>query len=827
MDVAVRANRVRTERDVRRMVIVAVLMTLTLAVTGVARAQTPATRTFDIPAQPLATALTTFGQQSGLQVSAPAELLQGRTSTAVKGDLTPTQAVSQLLAGTGLTFRLSGTTVTLEPAPQTPGGAIQLGAVRVAGEGDESGRGDSTATLQADGTTTQGYRSTAVSPVGPWEGRTLLDTPYSVTVIPRDLIENLQATTPDQIYRVTPTVQFTRQQYALDQPQVNLRGFAQVSGAGAYRDGLQTDAVGHAETTEDVERVEVLTGLSGFLYGPANVGGLINYVSKRPTATRMNRLTVGNGGGNNWYAQGDFGGPIDSAGRVGYRVNAVYQDGGTSIDDMAVKKRFISGAFDWHATDRLLWQFDSSYRDYEVTGTQAVWSIGGSRPSADQIDTSVSWGQPWTDASFKTQRYATRLRWEANDAVTLRGGWQFTATPGSAYQVALNIVQPDGTYTQRISDVYAPGDNRTNKDLYRHGGQVYADVRFQTGAVVHKLTAGAQYWDAWPTAYVNQAPRIFYNDLTLDHPTYFDKPVVEPVDRGERFRAGENIDTTVLVGDDITFDEHWSLLAGIAASRIDIRPTPVYDDPGYEKSAATPNLSLIFKPVKAVATYVNYIEALEPGGIAGTDFNGVPVVNAGEVFQPLVSRQVEAGSKVTVGGVLLTAALFQIDKALQYYDTSNIDAVRFVQDGLQVNRGLELTAFGKLTRDLTLTGGLTLLDPRIRKQQEDPTLEGKRPIDVTDAFAKVRVEYRPSFLPRLSVSGGLIYTGDQYGDALNTDRMPAYTLLDIGARYEATIGHQLVTFRLDVDNLTDEHYWSRSDTLGDPRTVLFSMSTSF
>src|SRR5690606_22250125 len=97
--------------------------------------QVAAERSFDIPAQPLATALQSFGQQAGLQVSAPAPLLEGRVSTVVKGALPSMQALSQLLVGTGLTFRVLGSTVTLEPAPQSSD-AVRLGPVRVAGTMD-------------------------------------------------------------------------------------------------------------------------------------------------------------------------------------------------------------------------------------------------------------------------------------------------------------------------------------------------------------------------------------------------------------------------------------------------------------------------------------------------------------------------------------------------------------------------------------------------------------------------------------------------------------------------------------------------------------------
>lgn len=100
-----------------------------------------AERSFDIPAQPLSSALAIFGRQSGLQVSIPADLANGRTSSAVSGTMTPRQALSRLLTGTGLTYRISGNIVTLERAPQASSGTVQLGTLRVGGATGGTGSG--------------------------------------------------------------------------------------------------------------------------------------------------------------------------------------------------------------------------------------------------------------------------------------------------------------------------------------------------------------------------------------------------------------------------------------------------------------------------------------------------------------------------------------------------------------------------------------------------------------------------------------------------------------------------------------------------------------
>lgn len=812
----------RCVRQTLLMALISSVGALPLAQAADATTATVGSRIYNVPPGPLGDALASFAAAAGVSVQLDAKLVEGRRTPGLNGSHTIQAGFAKLVVGSGLEVveRDAGTFVLRQATTQSaaPGAASDddealLPAVKVK---------TSPAT---DGSAEQGYRSETVSAVGPWQGRSLQDTPYSITVIPKELIENLQATTPDQLYRISPTTQFTRPQYENDQPLVYMRGFLV---SVPYRDGVPSDQYGHGTTTEDIESVEIFSGLSGFLYGPGNVGGMINYVSKRPTTARMNRVTLGNNGGSNYYAQGDFGGPIDTGGRTGYRINGIWQGGDTAIDNQNIKKRFVSGAFAWHVTDTLLWHFDAAYRDYEVEGGQATWGLasGVARPRAEDIDASISWGQQWVSRYYKTERYGTQLRWDANDGFTLRAAWQYSNSRRN-WSSSSNTIQANGTYTQLVYGFFAPGDNSLLSEQFDQRGQVFADIGFKMGAVTHKLTTGAQYRRSWQDRFANEPPDLIYTDLSLSGPTYFDKPVQAHTDRGPLDRVMDYSYTSLLIGDDLRFDEHWSLLAGVAHSTIDVKPIVIWGTRAYKKSAVTPNVSLIFKPVEAVTTYASYIEALEQGATAAEEFNGQRVVNAGQVMEPLTSKQVEVGVKATIGGMLLTTALFQIDKALRYYDVINPLAPEFVQDGRQVHRGIEFTGFGKVTNDLTLTGGFTLLDAKVKKQKQTPALEGKQPSGVAETVAKLRSEYRLPMLPSMSFSAAISYTDRQYVDAMNADQLPAYTLFDAGARYQTQVAQYPLMLRLDVNNLTGKAFWSQDGSLGEPRTVLFSASLKF
>ena len=127
-----------------------------------------------------------------------------------------------------------------------------------------------------DGSAEDGYRVDEISAVGPWQGRTLQETPYSINVVSESLIENLQATSPDQVYKIIPVIQ---EAGLKDRSSATMRGFTNF---GVAHNGINDEwSPSFDIVMEQTAQIEVLTGLSGFFYGASNIGGTINYVSKK------------------------------------------------------------------------------------------------------------------------------------------------------------------------------------------------------------------------------------------------------------------------------------------------------------------------------------------------------------------------------------------------------------------------------------------------------------------------------------------------------------------------------------------------------------------
>jgi len=220
-----------------------------------------------------------------------------------------------------------------------------------------------------------------------------------------------------------------------------------------------------------------------------------------------------------------------------------------------------------------------------------------------------------------------------------------------------------------------------------------------------------------------------------------------------------------------------------------------------------------------LTTYATYIESLENGTTVGVGY-----VNQGEVLPPYVSKQYELGTKYTLSERLsVNAALFRLEKANRY-DEPTLPLPTFTRDGLQVHQGIELSIIGKLTDNLSVMAGGTLMDLSIKKARAAAT-EGKSPTGVADRLAKLYLDYRVPGASGLYVSAGAYYTGKKYENSANTLTIPSYAVYDLGVRYETRVGAYPTTFNLSVQNLTDKVYWA--STMGDPRTIAFTVKTRF
>ena len=637
-----------------------------------------------------------------------------------------------------------------------------------------------------EGSVEAGYKVDNVTTTGPWGQMALQDTPYSINVMSSDLIENVQTGSRLELFRMNPVVEASLGDTTAGTIGLNLRGFPASSNYNQdqYIDGILSDP--YAIYLEDKERVEVLTGPTGFLYGFGDVGGLINYVLKRPTATPLADITVGDYGGSQYYAHGDFGGPIDKSGKFAYRLNIVTEDGRTEVDDQKSQRNLITGALDYHILDNMLLQFDVSYVHSKEDGILPNW-LGELRAVPNP---SKDWGEPYTGYEFDKTRVGAKYTWDINNMFSFRSAYSYAYWYSDKYLQANNTVEPNRTYNQMIFTI-APYYTITQ------GGYAFLDTKFTTGPVQHKVTTG--FYGSYATEYDPSDIFAFerVTGLSLAQPTYVSEPALI-AGTTRQVEGSSTANYNWMAGDEVTFTDHWSALAGLNYAKRDVNSyntTNGERTSQYDKNALTPSASLLYKPIPWITTYATYMQSLEQGVIVP---NSPLYTDAGKVFSPLMSYQYEMGAKATVGGTLLSLALFDIDKSNQFAVSNPNGTLTYTQDGREDHKGIEFTVTGKATEHLTLFGGFTLMDCEITSERDNPAIDGKRPVNVSDELAKLYAEYSLPRVPGLTFTGGAYYTGPYYADEENTFRLPGVIIGDVGARYNALAWGTPVIFRLNV-----------------------------
>ncbi len=669
-----------------------------------------------------------------------------------------------------------------------------------------------------EGSAAAGYKVETAATTGLWGEKPIQDVPYSISVMPAELIENLGVGMPDQALRINPLIQVNYPQTRGGNVPISIRGFRFMTST--LEDGMR-NSVGYGVFLEDKERVEILTGLSGFLYGPGNVGGVVNYAAKRPTTERINNVTVGNYGGSNFYTHGDFGGKVDKEGKLAYRFNVLLQDGNTSVDYQSINRTLLSGAVDWHVTKDILLQITGSHGRSRVDGLPAYWARASGVKTPSAPDPEKLWTQKWTFSEVNTDKLGLNGKWDINDMFTFRAAYGYIENEREWHSIN-STIQKNGSYTE-LAKIQAPFK------VIDNGGYGFLDVKFKTGPVAHKVTAGF-YGNTNQYKYHEDASvdKTLSGSFTLSNPVYVSEPSYS-VGNKSWYTKTRGTDRNWMIGDDIKFSEKWSALVGVSNTTI-VQQTYNTDgsrkaDSHYDKTENTPSAALIFKPVPWLSTYVHYMESLEQGTIVPS--TGSPsYTNAGEIMNPMKSKQYELGAKATIGGMALTAALFYIDKPNEYDRTNANSTHTYVQDGREVHKGIEFTASGRPFNGFTLYGGFTFLRAEVTSAS-DRTLEGKTPMDVSEQMAKLYAEYDLPWVSGLTFTGGIYYTGAFYGDTANDDKLPSVVTGDLGARYTTKIYDRAVILRLNVTNITNESYWISNYYTGDPRTITFSAQVKF
>ncbi|WP_459851321.1 TonB-dependent siderophore receptor [Dongia sp. agr-C8] len=764
-------------------------------------AQAEARFDFELPAEPLAVALTRFQQVTAIRVMVDSKAIAGMRTPGVRGVMTAREALAALLAGTGLDYRMADTaTVAIEPAAANTaqGGPVLLNPLPVTAEGtSESANGP-----------VDGYVAER-SATGTKTDTPLIETPQSITVIPREQMDT------QNVERVAEALHYTAgvqpDIYGVDTrgDWISVRGFDE----GQYHDGLRTPSDGLVYGWWKVEpygleRIEVLKGPASVLYGQTSPGGLINLVSKLPSETPIHEVQLRSG---TWWREelaADFSGPLTEDDDLLYRVVALGRYSETQVDHAEDNRGYFAPSLTWSPNEETRVTFLADFQEDQVGSAINFLPYEGTiqdNPHG-KISTDTFTSEPGFDG-HNERRYSFGYQFETTptDQITLRQNVRYGHLDLDYRTVYGAGLQADLRTLDRIASIAVESSNAVAVDNQ-------AQLDLGSGRVKNTTLVGVDFWNQFSDAEFGDGPAPSIDVYDPDYGADVAMPAISTKTYQDARQVG-------LYAQDQLAIDRWRLLAGL---RYDFARTSTRDKVAQETTlqndeALTWRAGLLYLSELGLAPYVSYATSFKPTG--GTDAGGQP-------FEPETGDQYEVGLKFQPEGIKSSVTLSAFELTRQNVLTTDPnDPTNSIQTGEVRNRGIELETRLSLADGLNLLGAYTFLDARVTETEDES--QGDRPGDTPRHTASLWADYTvpEGDLQGLGFGAGVRYYGSTLSYA-NDLRTPGYWLVDAAARYSWSY----FTFQLNVSNLLDNVYVTACDFYcyyGERRTVTGAVKVSW
>ncbi|MGV7209921.1 TonB-dependent siderophore receptor [Oxalobacteraceae bacterium A2-2] len=640
--------------------------------------------------------------------------------------------------------------------------------------------------------------------------RAALDTPFSTKAVSSDEIEDRLATGVAETLKYDASVTAISPAISTHPATMQMRGLRLDDLNGYKVDGLAAVNRGSELPLEMFESVEALKGLSGFMYGFGSPGGIINYVSKRPTTDKSFAAAVGYQQGGAFKEQIDTGGRLGEEGGFGYRLNLVHEDGDVAEESGQINRNAAGLNLEWRVSKDLALTYDGIYqRRKTVGGTDVVINTTNAMPRPIDGESKLNSIGAGSDVEFNLQTVGLDYRFAPDWTASLsyRTSESIRVYKKDQYYITSNA----GDYRDRVTSEY-------------HGyrfeqSQAMVQGKFATGAVGHEVVAGVMSQELVSTSSVT-TPKTYLGTGNLYSPNILTVYGINY--SGGTYDDEKTTQDAVFVADTLKFGEQWSLLGGLRYTRF---KDTAWDAKGkvsayYPANKTTPTVALMYKPAADTSLYASYVEALEQSASAPDN-----TVNAKQVFAPIKSKQAEIGVKTERALWNASAALFRIQRGAQYTNAANY----YVLDGETRYQGLELNSVVQAAKNLSVEGGLMFLDATL--EDAAPAVVGKRAIGAPRRQASLQATWRPEGLAGLALHAGTQYLGELAMDAANVHTLSGVTLFDAGFNYRARMGGKMVSIRANVANIANRKYWTYYQenylNVGAPRTASLNVRVDF
>ncbi|MEB6588416.1 TonB-dependent siderophore receptor [Pseudomonas asiatica] len=732
---------------------------------------------WNIPAGPLAPALDRFAREAGISLSFDAQNVANRNTQGVQGAFETSAALSSLLQGTELQLEQQGPNAYLLIPQTKPAGPLELGATEdyrlapvIINAKVKASADDDTNSVVAQELWVGGKVATSIR-----------NTPASVSVVTRKEMEQRSVSTTEEALQYTPGVvsdyygSDDRNDYFL------IRGFQ----ATTYRDGLTLSSMrGVREDPYAYERIEILRGANSTLFGPADPGGSVNFVSKQPRFEKFGQGYVTYGSYDHAETGIDVGDALNDEQTLAGRFTAKMQNSDREYDHSQDDNRFVMGGLTWAPTD-----YTSATMILDYLKTDSSPNSGG-YPLDKEYDRSDFFGEPsYNFHNVERTSLSGNITHDFDNGFVLRSNLRYSELSDDfGYAYLSDSPSRVGTVIPR----YVFGTD-TDADQLNGNLMLQYDAQFEN--IDSSTLVGVEYLDSTTkqSSVYGLAPSI-----DIANPVFTGVPGdITPYTRTKNDATTK----AVFLQQNLSFYDRFIVTAGMRNDSMDLSSKEYIG--GVQKetdnfSETSYRAALTYIVNDEVSTYVSMVESVSPPQVGVT---------------PQTGKQYEVGVKYSPMGMdaLFSAAVYDLTQ-------ENVTIAVVLPSGIIEQqtvgesrvRGLDLEAKAQVTQDISVIGAYSYMESEVLRGslRNGSSLKGNEFTTAPKHTASLWSYYD---IPGTDVSVGLgaRYVGSYYMDAANTKKSDGATLFDAALNYQIAKGTDLA---LNVSNLFDEQHVVGSGT---------------
>ena len=763
-------------------------------------------KSYTIEAGLLKDALAQFVEQSGVKLAVDPDLLQGKISFGLTGDFEAREALDRLLENSGLQATRSAEGYVLA-AVAIPGGAEQIVTLPlIQVTADASNRYAATSTTTATKTNTL-----------------LRDVPQSITVITDDLIKDQSIRSLADAVRYVPGVGISQGEGNRDA--LVFRGNR--STGDFFIDGLRDDAEFFRDLY-NIERIEVLKGANGMIFGRGGSGGVVNRVTKEAHWSPVQEFSFQGGSFEQKRMSADVGYVINDIAAV--RLNALYENSGSFRDGVDMERLGIAPTLTIKPTHRTKVVVNMERFHDDRTADRGITSVvGGAGQVTGPVDVRRAqfFGDPRrSNANVDVLSFGNFIEHKFDSGVTVQNRTNYT-TYDKFYQ---NVFASGGLNLASGLLPIGAYNNATERDnVFNQTNVLYS---LNTGPISHTLLAGIEV--GRQETHNRRETGLFNN--SADNANLF-VPISHPVTNAPitfiNRNSGDGIDAlnrsvvdvlSLYIQDQIEIIPQIQVIAGV---RYDLFELDFHQKNGARDHIKTqddliaPRFGVIYKPIEPVSLYASYSQAFVPR--AGDQLNALNVTV--ETLKPEKFTTMEVGLKWDIRPDLaLTGAAYQLDRTNVI--NSIVGGQTFLSKG-QRTEGIEVSLVGQLTQNWSVMGGYAYQTGELTSDVFGIAKKGATVAELPRHTFSMWSRY--DFTPSIGAAVGVIHRDDMFASLTNRVSLPDFTRVDAAlfARFTKSFRGQL-----NIENLFDTQYFASAHndfniTPGSPIAVRASLIANF